>query len=82
VVYVDALLLNIGGNLHDAVSIAAKVRHAGACICCAEDKTLGDGYLPVLAGGLMGRHPAGICLGKQVAELAPSCCAAHCCRRR
>jgi exosome complex component RRP42 len=26
VVYVDALLLNIGGNLHDAVSIAAKVR--------------------------------------------------------
>ncbi len=25
VLYVDALLLNIGGNLHDALSVAAKV---------------------------------------------------------
>lgn len=37
VLYVDALLLNIGGNLHDAVSVAAKVR-AGQAVpdgpCC------------------------------------------------
>jgi hypothetical protein len=28
VLYVDALLLNVGGNLHDALSVAAKVRCA------------------------------------------------------
>ena len=33
VLYVDALLLNIGGNLHDALSVAAKVRVCGCCCC-------------------------------------------------
>lgn len=33
VLYVDALLLNIGGNLHDALSVAAKVRVRGCCCC-------------------------------------------------
>ena len=61
VVFADALLLNIGGNLHDAVSIAAKVRAGSGEFCRGQEA--GDGALACVGGRLGGQASRRCVLG-------------------